>query len=111
VSRVISFRPSPERDPDGSKFREVFDCHFAYDRVHAVRELLVNGLAMTSLGTGLMAIRPGILHGDAGRLVVALWITCLAGAAAAAVAEWRLHRRRARLVEELSPPSTTRMVP
>jgi hypothetical protein len=108
--RTISFRPSPERDPDGSKFREVFACHFAYDQVHTVREILVHGLALTSLGTGLMAIRPGILHGDAGRLVVALWITLLAGAAVAGLAEWKLHRRRARLVNELSPPST-RMVP
>lgn len=110
MSEILSFRASPERDPDGSKLQEVFDCHLAYDRTHAVREVFVHGLALTSLGTGLMALRPGILHGDAGRLVVAFWVTCLAGAAIAGVAEWKLRRRRARLVEELSPPST-RMVP
>jgi MFS family permease len=103
MTSIVSFRASPERDPDGSKLQEIFDCHFAYDRVHMVREALVYALAAVSVGTGLMAMHPGIVSGVLARLVLALWIGCLMGAAVAGAAEWRLHRRRARLLAGVDP--------
>jgi hypothetical protein len=109
VRDYVSFRMSPEADGSGAKFQEVVDCHFAYDRLRTVRSTLMHGLGITSVGTSLMAIRPGLLHGQVARIVVALWLTCLAGAAVAGAIEWRLYRRRARLVGGLSPPE--RMVP
>lgn len=98
----IVVRPSPERDPDGSKLRETLQVQLAIERAHSVRELMVYVVAWLSVPMGLLAFwrgAPGPRN-----LVLAAWATSLAGVLVAGASEWKHHRRRSDLMAELGSP-------
>src|SRR5262249_5295966 len=54
----ITFSCSPERDPDGSRFRSILTSHFAYGRARALRHFLVGVLAIASVFVWPQAVWP-----------------------------------------------------
>lgn len=99
----IVFRPSPERDPDWSKFRETLQVQLAIERAHSVRELMVYVVAWLSVPMGLLAFWRDA-PASPRSLVLAAWATSLAGVLIAGASEWKHHRRRTDLMAELGSP-------
>jgi hypothetical protein len=99
----IVVKPSPERDPDGSKLRAALQAHAALERAEAARILMVYFVALFSVPNGILALWRDALSGLRG-LAFAVWAASVAGVILAGASEWRHRRRREEVMAELEPP-------
>ena len=103
----IAFEASPERDPDGSRLRDVLNAHYTLERVRFHRAVLFHWLAVLSLPVWLVTLWPGWLSLDARRLLLVSWALSALLAAASAIRErwWRarLDSKAADIGAELPP--------
>jgi len=103
----IAFEASPERDPDGSRLRDVLNAHYTLERVRFHRAVLFHWTAVLSLPVWLVALRPGWLSPEARRLLLVSWALSALLAAASAIRErwWRarLDSKAADIGAELPP--------
>jgi hypothetical protein len=89
----IAFEASTERDPDGSRLRDVLNAHFALERARQLRAVLVHWLAAFSLLVWLAAVRPGWPSVETNRGLLAGWALSALAATVAIVREWRWRVR------------------
>lgn len=101
----VVLRPSPERDPDGSRMQEALRVHFACEAALGARRLFVSGMAWASVAVWPVAIWPGALPARVEGVALAVWPGLFLGALVAFAAEWHWRTIRARLALELGPPS------
>ena len=102
----IVVKRSPERDPDGSKLRETLQTQVAIDRAHSFRDLMVYALALLSVPMGIFIAWRDV-PASPRTLVLAMWVSSLAGLVITGASEWKLSRKRTDLMTELGsrPPS------
>jgi hypothetical protein len=100
---LIVFKVDPDRDPDGSKFRQLLTAHLAYERARGFRWLLVQVLLVVTVVLGLQVLN---------RFPSPHWLEVLLRAACAIVvvalasttfSEWRWRAERERCLAELQP--------
>jgi len=100
---VLVVGTSRQRDPDGSKLRDLLQTQFALERAQSLRDLFVHLLAAVSLPLGYLVARPAS-GGSFRSLTLAAWLTCLVGLTISAMREGRTRRRSGALRRELGPP-------
>ena len=100
----IVVRPSRERDPDGSLLRGVLQLHLMIERARHLRVFLVYLLSLLGVPIWLTAALPTRVPQSLRAPSLDAWAICLLGLVLAIVSEWRLHRKRAVLLEKLGSP-------
>jgi hypothetical protein len=98
--------PSRERDPDGSLVRGVLRLHLMMERARDLRVFLVHILSLLGVPIWLTAALPTRVPQSLRTPSLEAFAVGLLGLVLAVVAEWRLHRRRALLMEKLGSPQT-----
>jgi hypothetical protein len=100
----IVVKPSRERDPDGSLLRGVLELHFMIEHARHVRVFLAYVLGLLSVPIWLTAVLPTWVPQSLRSSSLDAWAVCLLGLVLVIASEWRLHRKRAVLVEKLGSP-------
>jgi hypothetical protein len=97
----ILVKPSPEKDPDGSKLDGVLAAQIAIHEARTRRDAWMHLLALTSIPVWFIAAWPAQPSEGARSVVLAAWATCFAVVLAFVAREWRSRRRQVALLEAL----------
>lgn len=101
----VVLRPSPDRDPDGSRMRAAVRAHYAFEAALGARRLFVSGMAWASVAVWPVATWPGALPPRVESWARFVWAALFVGTLVAFAVERHWRTIRARLAVELGPPS------
>ena len=99
----IYFRPRTERDPDGSKLRELLHAYVACAEIQELRAYLLPFVIVAAVPVWIVACRPASLPGGVRVLALAIWAIGAVAVTVAGILEWWCRRRVSRCLEELGP--------
>ena len=90
----------PTGDADTHQVRAILRTHIAHESTRSLRQSFVHLLAALGGFVIVCMLFPALISDDTRRAVVGIWVLCALSAVGAAVVEWRLRRREARLLTD-----------